>query len=62
LKLKCDEALSNVVFNFNVRRYTWAAADSAVPVIRPGWGSAGRSAVSKPALKARLVSTLETKM
>jgi len=23
LKLKCDEPLSNVAFNFNVRRYTW---------------------------------------
>jgi hypothetical protein len=27
LKLKCDEALSNVAFNFNLRRYT-AGADA----------------------------------
>jgi hypothetical protein len=26
LKLKCDEPLSNVAFNFNVRRYTAAGA------------------------------------
>jgi hypothetical protein len=23
LKLKCDEPLSNFVFNFNLRRYSW---------------------------------------
>jgi hypothetical protein len=27
LKLKCDEPLSNVAFNFNSRRYTAAAAE-----------------------------------
>jgi homogentisate 1,2-dioxygenase len=26
LKLKCDEPLSNVAFNFNVRRYTEGAS------------------------------------
>ena len=31
LKLKCDEALSNVAFNFNVRRYTREDAQPAVP-------------------------------
>ena len=29
MKLHCDESLSNVAFNFNVRRYTEAAAAAA---------------------------------
>ena len=36
LRLKCDEPLSNVAFEFNLRRYTKAAMASSLP-------SAGRS-------------------
>ena len=68
MKLKCDEPLSNVAFNINLRRYT---AGIPIPTFFElevgfaGWGGAGfRLTVSKLEFKARLVSeySLETKM
>jgi hypothetical protein len=64
LKLKCDEPLSNVAFNFNVRRYT-EADFFVMPVV--GGTYLGRDVVgrcrltvSKRVLKAPLVSALDT--
>jgi hypothetical protein len=56
LKLKYDEPLSNVAFNINLRHYTLEKQTSVLAVGRC------RLTVSKPALKARPVSALETKM
>jgi hypothetical protein len=43
LKLKRDELLSNVAFNFNVRRYTPASCWAPRPPSpsSPWWGGAG---------------------
>jgi hypothetical protein len=74
LKLKCDEPLSNGAFNFNLRRYNSGGHASVAILGRSGRskqvhaasiadGSAVgrcRLSVSKPELKARLVSALET--
>jgi len=69
LKLKCDEALTNFAFNFNLRRYCWAYAtfeeDCVARGVTPDHGVAAeigrcRLTVSKPVLKAPMVSALET--
>ena len=60
MKLKYDELLSNVAFNFNVRRY--AEDEIQGPVNLGVKVGRCRLTVSKPELKARLVSALETKM
>jgi hypothetical protein len=68
LKLECDEPLSDFAFKFNVRRYMMETARAAGPrgakSLRAGAIMVGRCrfTVSKPELKARLVSALETKM
>jgi len=69
LKLKCDEPLSNFVFNFNLRRYieAFVVYDAAGGSSASGFITGdvvGRCSltVSKPELKARLVSALETKI
>ena len=64
LKLKCDEPLSNVAFNFNLRRYTaeYLASPPPPEYSPPPLVGRCRLPVSKPELKARLVSALETKM
>jgi hypothetical protein len=76
LKLKCDEPLSNFAFNFNLRRYTKvpaAKSPKAIAKLRKqvrktkdvlSANQVGRCrlTVSKPELKARLVSALETNM
>jgi hypothetical protein len=56
LQLKCDEPLSNVAFNFNLRRYTAGGLMVAITVRRC------KSTASNPELKACLVSALETTM
>jgi len=69
LKLKCDEPLSNCAFNFNMRRYSkdgntgFFGADGAGGLSnhRAKVGRC-RLAVSKPKLKAGLVSALDTIM
>jgi hypothetical protein len=74
LKLKCDEPLSNFAFNFNLRRYIMEAFTHIAAAINrvykeltlseshPLGGTAGRCGmtVSKPELKARLVSAIST--
>ena len=67
MKQKCDELLSNFAFNFNLRRYTKAAADllpGGLEDMDVGLTLVGRCKlpVSKLKLKARLVSALETEM
>jgi hypothetical protein len=84
LKLKCDEPLSNVAFNFNLRHYTEVAELKAANAAHAHAAQSASEAacavdflyaddyddtvgrcrltVSKPELKARLVSALETKM
>jgi hypothetical protein len=64
LKLKCDEPLSNVAFNLNVRRYTVEQAEhmglsvgAARHLIEVG---RCRLTVLKPDLKARLVSAISS--
>jgi hypothetical protein len=52
LKLKCDEPLLNVAFNFDLRRYSTALDEVG----------RCRLTVSEPELKACLVSALATKM
>ena len=54
LKLKYDEPLSNVGFNFNLRRY-----NEGFPTVIAVAGRR-RSTVSKPVFKASMVSALET--
>jgi hypothetical protein len=44
LKVKCDELLSNVAFNVNVRRYT--VVQSALPGLEPLGGSGGGGGIS----------------
>ena len=63
MKLKCDEPLSNFAFKFNVRRYTKVVLQLQAR-FDAMWAKVGRCrlTVSKPELKARLVSALETKM
>jgi len=51
LKLKCDELLTNFAFKFNLRRFTEAAA---ARMVRRCWLT-----LSKPVLRAPLVSVLE---
>ena len=71
LKLKYDTPLSNFAFNFNWRRYTKGFAIAAPPrpyprrVLEtfekfPREAGQCRLPVSKPELKERLVSALET--
>jgi len=68
LKLEYDEALSNFAFNFNLRRYTVvklvderAAFDLAFfDINMPIMVGRCRLTVSKPVLKAPMVSALET--
>jgi hypothetical protein len=61
LKLQCDEPLSKFAFNFNVRRHIegnvrfFAGVQVDVTVYKVGWC---RLPVSKPELKARLVSAI----
>jgi len=70
LKLKCDGPLSNFAFNFNLRRYNEARAVAVAVAVRATRGGKSpevgrcRLTLSKPELKARLVSeySLETKM
>jgi hypothetical protein len=66
LKLKCDEPLSNVAFNFNLRRYNAAELEAhkaeALNAERRHEVGRCRLIASKPELKARLVSALESKM
>ena len=68
LKLKCDEPLSKFAFNVDLRRYR-TELEKALAVINVAAVEFKRSkvgrcrlTVSKPELKARLVSALETKM
>jgi hypothetical protein len=64
LKLKCDEPLSNVAFNFNVRRYNvddQGVETTSEPITAHKVGRC-RLIVSKPELKARQVSAIETKV
>ena len=69
LKLRYDELLSNVALNFNPRPYVLGGYsnlraehdDSKHDPDQPVVGRC-RLTVSKPELKARLVSVLETKM
>jgi hypothetical protein len=58
LKLKCDEPLSSIAFKFNLRRYVEGKACNAL-LLKVG---RCRLPVSKPVLKAPLVSALETQM
>jgi hypothetical protein len=62
LKLKCDEPLSNVAFNFNLRRYSVVSKiQISVHVERTTrYYMVGqcRVTVSKPELTARLVSAI----
>jgi hypothetical protein len=74
LKLKYENKLSAFAFNFNLRRYSKEAATSKplfadvppspFPEFKDGPFKVGRCrlTVSKPDLKPRLVSALETKM
>ena len=76
MKLKCDAPLSNFAFNFNLRRYTMVTGPMlhcAMPAAEEAKEDAFadqtdhkvgrcRLTLSKPELKPRLVSTLETKM
>jgi len=68
LKLQYDEPLSNFAFNFYLRRYITEPGSVALPRAAGAAGAAlimagrCRLTVSKPVLKARLVSALETKM
>ena len=60
MKLKCDEPLSNVAFKFNVRRYneeTRLSDEFRMYEFKVG---RCRLTVSKPELKGRLVSALDT--
>jgi len=57
LKLKCDVLLSTAAFKFNLRRYM-----KEVDVVRAAMVGRCRLTVSKPMLKARLVSALENKI
>jgi hypothetical protein len=69
VKLKCDEPLSNLAFNFNVRHYTTAFTALPynhldafrLPTLNAKVGRC-RLTLSNPELKARLLSALETKM
>jgi len=76
LKLKCDKPLSNVAFNFNLRRCIEAVVvqvaappppDLPASIASDSWPppyKVGRCRlpVSEPELKARLISALEAKM
>ena len=66
MKLKYDKPLSNFAFKFNLRRYVMHHYDAAIAALSTSGLdiSVGRCrlTVSKPELKARLVSALETKM
>jgi hypothetical protein len=57
LKLKRDEPLSKFAFKFNLRHYIGEAKNWMSMTV-----GRCRLTVSKPELKARLVSALETKM
>jgi hypothetical protein len=52
LKLKCDEPLSNVAFNFNLRHYTEAGFLYAGAAAFDGAVGRCRLTVSNPVLKA----------
>jgi hypothetical protein len=60
LKLNSDEPLSNVAFNFNVRRHNMALGRDAAD-LRHEVGRC-RLTVSKSVLKAHMVSAFETKI
>ena len=74
MKLKSDEPLSNFAFNYNLRRYIQGGLNEDLVDLlvelekyeRYGGGKTKvgrcRLTVSKPELKARLVSVLENKM
>jgi hypothetical protein len=71
LQLKYNEPLSNFAFNFHLRRYikgmaelgaTRAALYREHVRTKSAWVGRCRLTVSKPELKARLVSVLETKL
>ena len=70
MKLKCDEPLSNSAFNFNLRRYNsgayWAWKGGGDQLWENYWNNSDRTmvgrcrlTVSKPVLKAPMVSALE---
>jgi len=67
LKLQCVELLSSFAFNFNLRRYVEGggiknATEVGVTAIAAVAGVVGwcRWTVSNPALKAPMISVLET--
>ena len=64
MRLNCDGPLSNVAFNFNLRRYSLVALVAAKLSGRPVLVEVGRCrlTLSKLELKARLVSALETEL
>jgi hypothetical protein len=70
LKVKCEEPLSNIAFNFNVRRYTKIFGGPGTTLESAGFRPAGRNlgfevgrccvlTVAKAVLKAPMVSALE---
>jgi len=64
LKLKCDKLLSNFAFNLNLRRCTLGERlhFAGEATMRQHPVGRCRLTVSKPALKAPMVSALETRM
>jgi len=66
LKPRYDELLSNFAFKFNLRHYTTVQAtleeDHSNFVVAMNTVGRCRLTLSKPELKARLISALETKM
>jgi hypothetical protein len=59
LKLKYDEPLSNVAFNFNLRRYSKASFEAAAHIARKAAEAAAADTANKHAEYERLNSALK---